>query len=1420
MAAARLEFRILGPLVVRVDGVAVAIGGPKQRALLALLLLNANRVVSRERLVAELFAEQSVSSADHALRNQVSRLRKVLSPAAADQPRLAARPPGYLLRVEPGELDLDNFERLAAKGREELARDDASAAADSFAAAEALWSGRPLADLEFEPFARVEVERLEELRLAVVEERIDAEIALGRQLALVPELEALGTEHPFRERFRAQLMLALYRSGRQAEGLDVYHETRRLLNDELGLEPGVELRELQRAILAQDEDLNLEAGRQPPAASVVELSVCPYKGLAPFEAGDAEFFFGRERLVDELVDRLAASSLLAVIGPSGSGKSSLLHAGLLPAADHWRQAVLRPGERPAAELEKSLGSSLPEALSRVPRGERLVVAVDQFEELFAPSVAEGERRAFIDALVEAAWDPDRRAVILLTLRADFFGSVAPYVELADLVGASHVLLGPMTRGELRRAIEGPAERAGLAVEPGLVDALVDDVAGEAGGLPLLSTALLDLWLTREGRSLTLASYERTGGVSGAVGRHAEAAFHSLSTEEQAVARRIVLRLVAGGDGDALTRRRAGRAELDAEEGSAVAAVLAALVEKRLLVAGDESVELVHEALLDQWPRLVGWLEDDAEGRRLHNHLTRAAAEWEGGDRDPSELYRGARLAATLDWADSDGQGDALNRLEREFLESSRTAFAREGRRQRRVNRRLRGLLAMAVLLLLAALIAGAVAARERGTARSQETAAVAQRLGAQALVEPQLDRSLLLAREGANLDDSVATRSNLLAALLRSPASLAVLHSGGQRVLDDALSGDGRTLVVRGDDGQVTFFDTATLRELRPRAPSSPQLAYFGAIVRPVRALAFSPDDRTLAVGSTTGRYAQVSLVDRRTHRRLAAAVTRANQVTADVAFSPDGRTFVTGEVVSGAMNPPDEVLILRRVADARELRRSEPIRGGRVVGWTKRGFLLVTSGEDTSFLVDPRSFRRVRTFHVSGAPALAPTGDTAAFGSPEGGITVVDLATGDMRSMTRRVGGGVEALAFSPDGKVLASASDDGSIGIWDVPTASLRERFAGHAGAARAPVFSREGSTLYSGSSDGSVIVWDVTGRRRLGRPFRFSPRPAAGNGPQPQTVNASTSVAVSPDGSVFATTPGPRRVTLWRSRDQSVIGELRGPVDEVDSLAFSHDGRLLAATGNLPQTVVWNVAARKILRLLGPAGDGGATGVAISPDDRLVASGGVDGIVRVYELSTGREIGRDRSKGSFQDLDFSPDGKLLAAAGLLPEIVIWNVERRKHERTIQHEDAILTLRFSPDGKTIATGDLPGNVIFWDSVSGRRVGPTLGGHNGLVLSLAFNPSGTQLGTTSGDGKFRLWDVASGKLIGSPLPGAEAGGWGVFGPDGRHLIAVFGSGIGVMWNVDPAAWKRHACRVAHRNLTRTEWRDLLQQRAYRAVCP
>jgi YVTN family beta-propeller protein len=326
-----LEFRILGPLEVRADGVAVPMGGPRQRALLALLLLSANRAVSRDRLMEELMLDPPGEKAARALTVQVSRLRKALGSIDGSEPRLVASPPGYMLQVKPGELDLDTFERLLADGQGALEGGDPAGAAVALRQAEALWRGRPLADLEFEPFARLEAERLEELRLGAVEERIEAELALGRHAALCPELETLVEEHPLRERLRGLLMVALYRAGRQAEALESYRAGRRELVDELGLEPGPELRELERAILAHDPALRLggtilthdPAPRPERAIPVSDQAPEPApRPRAPKRPG------GRELAVGLAVGLVVAAAIVVALISGGSSSARLAANGI------------------------------------------------------------------------------------------------------------------------------------------------------------------------------------------------------------------------------------------------------------------------------------------------------------------------------------------------------------------------------------------------------------------------------------------------------------------------------------------------------------------------------------------------------------------------------------------------------------------------------------------------------------------------------------------------------------------------------------------------------------------------------------------------------------------------------------------------------------------------------------------------------------------------------------------------------------------------------------------------------------------------------------------------------------------------------------------------------------------------------------
>ena len=435
----------------------------------------------------------------------------------------------------------------------------------------------------------------------------------------------------------------------------------------------------------------------------------PTAAWRPFDAAHAEYFFGRERLVAELVARLVGSTLLAVVGPSGSGKSSAARAGLLPAladgvvpgSERWRRAVMRPGARPLAELSRALARAVPEAggedaapwiadaLDRLEPGERLVLLIDQFEEAFVACRDQAEREAFFDALVEGAGDPDERLVVVLAIRGDFYARCAEHAELSTLVSANQVLVGPMRRDELRRAIELPSRRAGLRIEPRLVSALVGDVAEEPGGLPLLSAALVELWQRRDGRTLRYEVYERSGGVSGAVARLAEDAYQRLSPAERLRARPMLLRLAGADDeqAEAFVRRRVPLDELELERDPDAARALAVLTEARLLTVDEGAVEVAHEALLREWPRLRGWLAAGRRGPHLHQHLIGAAREWRDSGHDPGRALprRPARLGARLG-----GDHDPRAQRSRALLPRrgpGRRASA-QAERQRRAVRRL------------------------------------------------------------------------------------------------------------------------------------------------------------------------------------------------------------------------------------------------------------------------------------------------------------------------------------------------------------------------------------------------------------------------------------------------------------------------------------------------------------------------------------------------------------------------------------------------------------------------------------------------------------------------------------------------------------------------------------------------------------
>lgn len=707
---------VLGPVAVGDEGAALS---PRDRVVLSVLVARRGREVPAGAIAEALWGEDPPPSWHKVVQGCVARLRRRLGPDAIE-----TGAGGYRLAVPAEDVDAGQFERLVHRARELLLLEHVDEAAYAAQEALALWRGTPLADLADWPPGRGEAERLDELRLKAEELRLDALLLSGRHAEALPEARLRVQEEPLREHRWGLLARAQYQDGRQAEALATLRRARDILAEELGLDVGPELANLEQAVLQQDPALAV------PAAGAAAAG-CPWPGLASYDVDDADTFFGRDRELAECLDRLNRSGFLAVVGPSGSGKSSLVRAGL---AARLRQEgrdvrVITPDPRP---LE-----ALPGATAGRSRG--LVLVVDQCEEIFGPVVPEPVRSRFLGDLAALAWGG--RTEVVLTLRADRLGELTAYPDVARLVEEGLYLLKVIGPEGVRDAIEQPARQAGLLLEEGLVDLLVRDVEGEPGSLPLLAHALRQTWERREGSTLTVRGYRASGGIRGAIARSAEQVYEAASEQQRHTLRELLLRMVQPGPGGEPVRTSLARDVVTDEEH---ADLVEQLVRARLVTAEADRLEIAHEALARAWPRLQAWLADDVQGERIRHHLTATAQAWQAMGRPPSELYRGSRLAAAREWRA--GGNHRLTVVEEDFLaasdEAHRSDLARaedEARRQHRLNRRLRLLVAGAVLLALIAATFGTLArsqwrdaraandmvAAEAARARSHELAASA-----------------------------------------------------------------------------------------------------------------------------------------------------------------------------------------------------------------------------------------------------------------------------------------------------------------------------------------------------------------------------------------------------------------------------------------------------------------------------------------------------------------------------------------------------------------------------------------------------------------------------------------------------------------------------------------------------------------------
>ena len=1465
-----MRIAVLGPLEVLTEELApVPVPGAKERLLLAALAAGAPGVVSADRLAEILWDGEPPPTARKTLQAHLVRLRSSLEP---DRPKgstgryVVRRGQGYALTVERSAIDALRIGDLAARGHAQLASGNATAALADFDAAVGLWRGDPYADWPDVRFAEAERRRLEEVRRSAVVGLMEARLALGRHTDVLSDLEALTVEEPLREDWWRLLMLALYRAGRQAEALAAGRRARALLAEELGSEPGPGLRAMEAAVLAQDPALYPPTSRVPSVPEgqaqgerIAPTGACPYKGLASYQVADAALFHGRNRLVAALVGQLVDSPLLVVSGSSGAGKSSVVRAGLVPAISDgavpgsaaWRPVIVTPGRRPVDALAPLTGESPPHSVFLV---------VDQFEELWAPGTDAAERTAFLDTVLGLI-DDGIVVRCVAVVRGDHVGRLAEHAAFAERLRGALVLVPALTDAELREIVREPARSVGLDVDPELLDAVVADVLGRPGALPLLSTALVATWERRQGDRLTLGGYLEAGGVAGALTRSAEAAYAELDVAGQELARGLLVRLADVDEGGALVRRPVSLAELDLDgaRGTGRREVVEVFVGRRLLAVDGDRLEVAHEALLTAWPRLARWLEDDAVGRAVRRHLAPAARDWADRDRPDSELYRGARLAAALDWAD-DPDAD-VTPVEQQFLDASRARAdaeledARERARvQGRARSRTRRLAIGLAAVLVVALVAAGLAVRSQRAATRASLVADANRLAALSTSVGALDVSFLLAVQGFRLADTPEAWDALLAGLVQHRrAERAVPFTGG--VFGANLGDNGRVLYV-GVGLEILSWDSTSgeapgvVVDLTKEGPWD---GWRGANASPT-------DERTVYYGGgDDGPW--IRMVDGDGHVQVLPGGALVGGQPFAAAFTPDGRQLeVLVSVPADAAANSSSWRLVRLDPSGGAPRDtgiagSLPATGAELNGDISEDetIALVWRSDDTSraSLVDLATGRQ--------APVTPPARDVsvmdylalssgAAVLWDDGTVTLVDRE-GHMVQDLHAHRLPVRDLALAPDGSWGATVGEGGEVLLWDVDRAtgrwSRRESLAGHGGDVFEAEIDPAGKHLMTVSRDNRIIVWDIGpdggfGSSHPGIPDRW----VAG---EPETIEPGRLVVVptrslDPAGQEIpylgAGTLGVA-ATFIDPRTGDVVGQVEVGDTVVDAIfgaavAVSADHELVAAASaravtvldahtrdvveriDLPAGLVWSaVWSADGSRLLLGHEDRGATQ---APDEPPQTTD-----ILVVDTAKWEVVDRVEVDALPEFMELSPDSESLAIVnGNGAEVLILDAKTLEQRSvvTLHTDDRLWTLSFSPDGRWLAGAGELGALHVIDTNTWQAREPVLIRDAGTTQVEWLRGSRT-VAATSLDGTIVLFDAARG-LLRATLPASVDGGPGYAHllPDLQKEITLFNDDrVALRYPMDTADWLREACAVAGRDLTRAEWDRYLPGRDYEPTC-
>lgn len=1383
-----LDISILGPFQASA-GTAIQhrFESNKVRALFAYLVAEMDRPHSRETLAEMLWPESAAQSGLANLRYALADLRKVIGDQNANPPYLLVS--GGNLQFNPSsnfELDAYQFANfLNTNDIEKLKQGIALYRGDFL-------SGFPSIESNvFEEWLLLKREHFKVLAIEALRLIADYHEHRGEYQQAMPFSRRQTELEPWLEEAHQQLMRLLALDGQRSAALAQYEVCRRSLITELDVEPSDETILLFESI--RDGTFKKAPQllkREPPAPGEP-----PFKGLQYFDESDADIFFGREALISHLVEQIQYREksrqvrFLAIIGASGSGKSSIIRAGLVPALKRDSRPrlvqVITPTEYPLVSLSSN------DIDSTTAKG-RLVLIVDQFEELFTLCQNERERKFFIDKLLNAA--QEGLAFIVIALRADFYAACEPYENLRRILSQNQEYIGPMKASELRRAIEEPARVYGWLFEPGLADLLLRDIGAdgdrspEPGALPLLSHALLETWHRRSGRMLTLAGYAESGGIHGAIAKTAELIYAQLSESEQFIARNIFLRLTELGEGMQETRRRVLLSEIipaygpTSTQSKSIEAVLKMLSDARLVTTTEVTAEVAHEALIREWDRLHEWLSENREWLRHHRHITESAQEWESQGYDPGLVYRGTRLAQALDWAKS--HLEDLNLLEREFLEKSKAveeqdAAEREQQRHReleaarklaesereraegqtRATRQLRQRAFYLASLLFLSLILAITATVQRNTANKQAHLASARELALASInnLDKDAELSILLALEAisesrsANVPIPYQVQDALHKAIQNSRIHYTLAQHSGD-VVAVTYSPDGKLLATAGSDKKVILWEAGTGKELMTLNGHSQGL----------EDIAFSPDGRYLATASDDK---SVKLWNPLNGQELR-SFTGSTDVIWKISFSADSKFLATGGIETANVwdiNTGQSILALEG--------QHAPI------AFSPLGKYLATSGDDgTTKLWATDSWEEYLSLPFA-ANALAFSPDEERLATAMEEFKVWDVLTGEELMTSAKFKATVIGIEFNPDGSQLAAGSQDGTVGIWDTQTGERLFILAGHAGAVNDVAFNPGctapplapfewcGGWLATASRDGTAKVWDVSpaGSRELATLPGFS-------GNFFDETHLSTNSFINPNEV---------EVKAW---DVSLDGTSRW----ISNSLISHPAPIIAGnssfdgtfiiTADMDNTVkVWNPKANKEVAAFVMDQSFPLAGIAVNSTGTQAATVGNDGIAKVWDATTGRELlNLTGFAGDIVGVAFSHDEKLIAISKYDGPVKVWEIATGQELLTLKgHTQPVYVIVFSPDGQRIATGGMDQTAKIWDVQSGNNLF-NLEGHTASILALAFNPDGSLLVTGSHDGTARIWDISNGPQAGEELLTLTGhGGWidfVSFAPGGKRL--------------------------------------------------